>query len=231
MMNKLTEFYSHRKALAEQEEQSPMNELTWAAMEDKLIQEEVLPEVAEALAPILRRVQSPLSLHVDYTPQGTLSVSFHRNVAQLSLADLPTETEAATVPDEVGAENDNTQPTDSVQDDGMTATAEQQEEKKTPRTKIRVTTPEGKDIYYNKVWWTLRDVILYAGIGRVQALGLREADVPLVSDHLEDSNYAKAQHEIAPGVYLFTNTSTLTKLKELNIINEKLGLGLTIKTE
>jgi hypothetical protein len=226
MMNKLTEFYSHRKALAEQEEQSPMNELTWAAMEDKLIQEEVLPEVAEALAPILRRVQSPLSLHVDYTPQGTLSVSFHRNVAQLLLADLPTDATAAC--DAADTEEDSP---DVVQVDVTESTTEQQEEKKAARMKIRVTTPEGKDIYYNKVWWTLRDVILYAGIGRVQALGLREADVPLVSDHLEDSNYAKAQHEIAPGVYLFTNTSTLTKLKELNIINEKLGLGMTIKTE
>lgn len=225
-MNKLTEFYSHRKALAEQEEQSPMNELTWAAMEDKLIQEEVLPEVAEALAPILRRVQSPLSLHVDYTPQGTLSVSFHRNVAQLLLADLPTDATAAC--DAADTEEDSP---DVVQVDVTESTTEQQEEKKAARMKIRVTTPEGKDIYYNKVWWTLRDVILYAGIGRVQALGLREADVPLVSDHLEDSNYAKAQHEIAPGVYLFTNTSTLTKLKELNIINEKLGLGMTIKTE
>jgi hypothetical protein len=212
--------------LAEQEEQSPMNELTWAAMEDKLIQEEVLPDVAEALAPILRRVQSPLSLHVDYTPQGTLSVSFHRNVAQLLLADLPTDATAAC--DAADTEEDSP---DVVQVDVTESTTEQQEEKKTPRMKIRVTTPEGKVIYYNKVWWTLRDVILYAGIGRVQALGLREADVPLVSDHLEDSNYAKAQHEIAPGVYLFTNTSTLTKLKELNIINEKLGIGLTIKTE
>jgi hypothetical protein len=226
MMNKLTEFYSHRKALAEQEEQSPMNELTWAAMEDKLIQEEVLPEVAEALAPILRRVQSPLSLHVDYTPQGTLSVSFHRNVAQLSLADLPTDVTAACD----AADAEEATPA-AVQEDVTTATTEQQEEKKAARMKIRVTTPEGKVIYYNKVWWTLRDVILYAGIGRVQALGLREANVPLVSDHLEDSNYAKAQHEIAPGVYLFTNTSTPTKLKELNIINEKLGLGMTIKTE
>ena len=226
MMNKLTEFYSHRKALAEQEEQSPMNELTWAAMEDKLIQEEVLPEVAEVLAPILSRVQSPLSLHVDYTPQGTLSVSFHRNVAQLSLADLPTDATAAC--DATDAEEDAT---DAVKEDVTTSTAEQQEEKKTARMKIRVTTQEGKVIYYNKVWWTLRDVILYAGIGRVQALGLKEANVPLVSDHLEDSNYARAQHEIAPGVYLFTNTSTPTKLKELNIINEELGLGLTITTE
>jgi hypothetical protein len=62
-------------------------------------------------------------------------------------------------------------------------------------------------------------------------LSIKEAGIPLVSDHLEDSNYAKAQHEIAPGFYLFTNTSTPTKLKELNNVNEKLGLGLTIKSE
>ena len=229
MMSKLTEFYSHRKALAEHEEKSLLNELTWSAMEDKLIQEEILPEVVEALAPVLRSVQSPLSLHVDYTPQGTLSVSFHRNVAQKLLSDVPLDDICNT--DDAGVSDAKAPSIVSAEGSEATAEGQQPEEKKAARMKIRVTTPEGKEIFYNTVWFTLRDVVLYAGIGRVQALGLKEAGVPLVSDHLEDSDYAKAQHEIAPGVYLFTNTSTPTKLKELTTINEKLNLGLAIKTE
>lgn len=225
MMSKLTEFYSHRKALAEHEEKSLLNELTWSAMEDKLIQEEILPEVVEALAPVLRSVQSPLSLHVDYTPQGTLSVSFHRNVAQKLLSDVPLDDICNT--DDAGVSDAKAPSIVSAEGSEATAEGQQPEEKKA----ARMTTPEGKEIFYNTVWFTLRDVVLYAGIGRVQALGLKEAGVPLVSDHLEDSDYAKAQHEIAPGVYLFTNTSTPTKLKELTTINEKLNLGLTIKTE
>ena len=73
-------------------------------------------------------------------------------------------------------------------------------------------------------------MVLYAGYGRVMGLNQSEAGVPLVCDHLVDNKYAKAQHEIAPGIYLFTNTSTPTKIREIQEINTKLGLNLKLET-
>lgn len=97
------------------------------------------------------------------------------------------------------------------------------------RKKIKVTTPEGKVFFSNVVWETLRDVVLYAGIDRVNSLGMETVGLPLISDHVTSGIYEYAQHEIAPNVFLNTSGDTSRKVKQIKKISDVLGLGLKVE--
>lgn len=237
MMTKLSEFYSQRKALSVDKEPSLMHELAWDATEDKLIRQEVLPELLHRIAPILNEVESPLSLHIDYEPGGKLSISFTRNTVAVS---MPTKVSAGNAgleqDTDIQQQEEDTISTENQQQDLNEPAPEpipqeqvQSELQSSPRTKIRVTTPEGKVFFNNKVWFTLRDVILYAGIGRVQGLHQEVAHLSLLADE-QNEKYAKAQKEIAPNVFLFTNTNTPQKLAQIQEISNRLNLNLKIET-
>lgn len=75
-MNKLTDFYTQKAALRENGEQASVE---WEVLEERLIREEVMPEVLQQLRNTLSQVKCPLMLNVNYDPNGTLAVSFTRN--------------------------------------------------------------------------------------------------------------------------------------------------------
>lgn len=81
MMSKLTDFYTHKASLLEKGE--PIDP-QWELLEDKLLKEELLPELIEQLKTVLLKVKSPLMLSGSYDPNGCLSVSFTRNCMQIS---------------------------------------------------------------------------------------------------------------------------------------------------
>lgn len=80
-MSKLTDFYTHKASLVEKGE--PIDP-QWELLEDKLLKEELLPELIEQLKTVLLKVKSPLMFSGSYDPNGCLSVSFTRNCIQLS---------------------------------------------------------------------------------------------------------------------------------------------------
>lgn len=91
-MSKLTDFYAHKAAIDEQDPR-------WEQMEDQLLKEELLPELAEQLKSLLSKVKSPLMFSGFYDPNGGLSLSFTRNCIQSSLQALA---KASTEPTEEG---------------------------------------------------------------------------------------------------------------------------------
>ncbi len=80
-MDKLTDFYAHKASLLEKGE--PIDP-QWELLEDKLLKEELLPELIEQLKVVLLKVKSPLMFSGSYDPNGCLSVSFTRNCMQIS---------------------------------------------------------------------------------------------------------------------------------------------------
>lgn len=72
MMSKLTDFYTHKASLLEKGE--PIDP-QWELLEDKLLKEELLPELIEQLKVVLLKVKSPLMFCGSYDPNGCLSVS------------------------------------------------------------------------------------------------------------------------------------------------------------
>lgn len=81
-MNKLTDFYTQKAALQEKGE-TASNE--WDALEERLIKEEIMPELLQQLKATLSQVKCPLMLNVSYDPNGALAVSFTRNCMQMSM--------------------------------------------------------------------------------------------------------------------------------------------------
>ena len=83
-MSKLSDFYAHRKEMLKGDGQFEI-ENKWDALEEKILREELMPAVGKALLKELRDVRTPLTLNVNYMPDGTLAMSFTRNSLIMSM--------------------------------------------------------------------------------------------------------------------------------------------------
>lgn len=98
------------------------------------------------------------------------------------------------------------------------------------RYKIHVKYPNGSDFSSDLVWKTLVDVVNYAGPERVKQLNIICMGDNLVSSRLNDNSiYRAAQKDIGRGLYVCTYSSTDTKFKQIERINQELKLGLIVK--
>lgn len=82
-MSKLTEFYTMKSHLFTE---GQGDEAKWNEFEDKLIREELLPEIMSLIKPTLSQVKSPLSINISYDPNGNLAVTATRNCIQASVS-------------------------------------------------------------------------------------------------------------------------------------------------
>lgn len=89
-MSKLSQYYAHRQAIEEKTDDLPvLNIIEWEQLEERIFREETLPQLLQAIEPIIREVKSPLSININYDPNGALVMSFTRNTIQS--ASLTTE--------------------------------------------------------------------------------------------------------------------------------------------
>lgn len=77
-MSKLTEFYNIKSQVFD----TNVDSSRWDAVEEKLIREELLPELMDLLKPVLSQVKSPLALNISYDPNGNLAINVTRNCIQ-----------------------------------------------------------------------------------------------------------------------------------------------------
>ena len=95
---------------------------------------------------------------------------------------------------------------------------------------IHVKYPNGSEFSSNLVWETLVDVVNYAGPERVKQLNIICMGDNLVSSRLNDNPiYRTAQKDIGRGLYVCTYSSTDTKFKQIERINQELQLGLIVE--
>ena len=82
-MSKLSQYYSHRQAIEEKADDVPvLNIIEWEQLEERILREETLPQLLQAIEPIISEVKSPLSININYDPDGALVMSFTRNTVQ-----------------------------------------------------------------------------------------------------------------------------------------------------
>ena len=93
---------------------------------------------------------------------------------------------------------------------------------------LRVSYPSGKSIEYKNVSDTYAEVISDFYPDLIAELNIEHAGVNIVSRTL-DAKYQKYQKPIEGGWYIMTNSSTETKMKDLQLISDELELGLTIE--
>ena len=179
-------------------------------LEEEIIKKEILPVLTETIEPALSQVQRELVLVVDYVPNEPLSVriSRKRNFG-IDMTDAK-----EIIPDPQVEHNVGTIKRNSI--------------KKSPRTNLRVTFPNGKVIENRFALETLKEVIQTVGIDKVRALNIIQCGVPLISNTL-DNAYASSQKDVAKDWYLMTLSSTITKKQQLDKISEAYKLGLKVE--
>ena len=93
---------------------------------------------------------------------------------------------------------------------------------------VRVILPDGRIITNNWVADTLQEVVELAGVENVKKLNINASGIPLVSTML-DEKYGRNQRKLSNGMYLMTNSSTETKIKQIKEISEAYSLGLKVE--
>ena len=82
-MSKLSQYYAHRQAIEKKTDEVPiLNIIEWEQLEERILREETLPQLLHAIEPIISEVRSPLSININYDPDGALVMSFTRNTVQ-----------------------------------------------------------------------------------------------------------------------------------------------------
>jgi hypothetical protein len=122
-------------------------------LEQEIIKKEILPVISEKIEPIIGQIQRELVLVVDYVPNEPLSVRLSRKrnfSAEMETIEI--------VPDPQVEHN--------------IGTIKRNATKKSSKTNLRVTFPDGKVIENRFAYETLYEVILLAGTERVRALGI-----------------------------------------------------------
>lgn len=206
-MTKLEKLYSTIKNLKElglelgEDLLKQTNEL-----EQEIIKKEILPVISEKIEPIIGQIQRELVLVVDYVPNEPLSVRLSRKrnfSAEMETIEI--------VPDPQVEHN--------------IGTIKRNATRKSSKTNLRVTFPDGKVVENRFAYETLYEVVKLAGTEKVRALGIVQCGVPLVSNTLD--NFYN-QKEIGKGLYLITHSSTVQKRQQIERISEALKLGLKV---
>ena len=176
-------------------------------LEQEIIKKEILPVISEKIEPIIGQIQRELVLVVDYVPNEPLSVRLSRK------RNFSVEMETIEIVPDPQVEHN-------------IGTIKRNATKKSSKTNLRVTFPDGKVIENRFAYETLYEVVNLVGTEKVRALGIVQCGVPLVSNTLD--NFYN-QKEIGKGLYLITHSSTVQKRQQIERISEALNLGLKIE--
>ncbi len=210
-MSKLSKLYELRRLSQEfGMEWTEKQERQLEAEEEHLIKNEVLPVVSKSIEPALSQVERELVLVVDYVPGTPLKVSLSRKRnlfdALEDVVEIKPDPEVEHTEKKKGGKKVVTN----------------------PRTRLRITMPDGLIIEERTAWQSLQKFILRVGVERVRAVGLIANKIPLVSNTV-DKKYKTAQKPLGNGWLLMTCSDTATKRKQILAIAEALGLSINVE--
>lgn len=181
-----------------------------AAEEEHLIKNEVLPVVSKSIEPALSQVERELVLVVDYVPGTPLKVSLSRKRnlfnALEDVVEIKPDPEVEHTEKKKGGKKVVTN----------------------PRTRLKITMPNGSIIEERTAWESLQKFILRVGVEKVRAVGLIANKIPLVSNTV-DKKYKTAQKPLDNGWLLMTCSDTATKRKQILAIAEAVDLSINVE--
>ena len=179
------------------------------AEEEHLIKNEVLPVVTKSIEPALSQVERELVLVVDYVPGAPLKVSLSRKRnlfdALEDVVEIKPDPEVEHTEKKKGGKKVVTN----------------------PRTRLKITMPDGSIIEEHTAWESLQKFILRVGVEKVRAVGLIANKIPLVSNTV-DKKYKTAQKPLGNGWLLMTCSDTATKRKQILTIAEAIGISVRV---
>lgn len=178
--------------------------------EEQIIRDEILPIITKDIEPTLRQIQRKIVLVVDYDPNSQISVRMTRKRV---VTDAQDTKEYPLLP--------LSKPTKSVK-------PQKRHEVVNPRTRLRVTFPDGNIIDEKKALNTFIAVLERLGLTRVESLHLSTDGQNLVTRHPID-NGTKASWHQAGEWFINCHSSTGQKAGYLNRISKALNSGLKVE--
>lgn len=177
-------------------------------LEEEIIKKEILPVLSKTIEPALQPVQRELVLVVDYVPGKPLSVHLSRKrnfTAEIDAKEI--------LPD----------PEVEHKEIGKTGP----KIVKQPVTRLKITFADGTVIQERNAAETFVAFVRKVGVERVRSLGLKQCKIPLVSNTI-DKKYGDKQKPLGNGWYLMTNTSTQSKLKDIEAIAKAFDIKVKV---
>ena len=198
-------------------------------LEDQLIAEEILPAISESVAPVLGSLRRPLTLVVDYDPDGGITVKTTRGEVvvkekTVKKYKIPSTNKVVTV----GETTDSSETEEPEHEDSSDETPKFT---RGPKVKFEVRLNgqivEGKDGA-----GILAEAIRRIGYERVAALNIMfvKGAYNLVDKH-KRTDQNKLWQRQSGDWFIYTNTANPTKADNLAEIAERLGLDMQIILE
>lgn len=100
--------------------------------------------------------------------------------------------------------------------------------KKSSRKNIRIIFPDKTIIQNSTVADSLIEFVQIVGVDKVRKLGLTRCNIPLISNTI-DEKYGNSQKDLGDGWYLITNTSTASKISDIESISAAYNLGVKVE--
>lgn len=177
-------------------------------MLDAIISDEILPSISDKIAPILAKIDSPLTLVIDHIPGQEMSLRSTQTPVEINDSDTKVYKLVPYV---------KTVPTKKIK----------ARNKRGPATLLTIKFPDGTVICEADSNKTMVAAIEKIGVSRVLKGGFNLAGKPIVS--ITKHNWP-GMFELG-NYYITTHASNDDKIKALTKISNALGLGLKFSTE
>lgn len=177
-----------------------------------LLKDEIMPYLAKHIAASLQQLKCQLDVSIQYDGSGNLSYSFCKSGSKALIRGNIKNEDLIDFKIVNDFKNNNSILTEKL---------------KSKKEILRVKYPDGRIIQYPKSTDTYIEVIENNYPELIHELNIIHSNVNIVTREYSD-RYAFAQHEIANGWLVFTNTSTRKKRNDLIKISEELELGLRV---
>lgn len=203
-------------------------------LEDQLIAEEILPAISESVAPVLSTLRRPLTLVVEYDPEGGIVVKSTRGEVVVkenttkeyqipstnkTVKVVETDSTSDSEPD---TQADSPQVADDANDDIKDPI------KRSPATGLCVWTSDTDFIQEKTAALTMAKAIIAAGVDNVATLNIPHDGDFLVSK-TKHPKYPREQQPLPNGYLLNTHSSTSTKKRQLDRIIDALHLNWRVE--
>ena len=248
-MSKLSDFYAHRNEMLKDKGLFEI-EQKWETLEEKLLREELLPAIGNALKPLLKDVKTPLSINMNYIPDGTLAMSFTRNSLMMTMTDntgleapketyTPSPVETGIVEEPMPTEAEDTQTTAVEEEkpiDYVIATFPDGTTKNLPKKTLkryRVVFSDGTVFDEGEGKSTLIKALRKFGLKRIckEAQHVEHSGYKLVGTipfRDDKGNIDKSKQDFIDGYYVFKNTDTPDKIMDILEIGRRFGIRVKV---
>lgn len=205
-MSRLGDLYKAMETLRKENLSTDELEKQVSILEENIIKKEILPIVTQSIEPALKQVQRELVLVVDYVPNAPISVHLSRKSNITEILDAKRlEIDPEVEHREFGPRQKRTS-------------------KIAPKTGLCIHRSDGSILQEHNAASTFIAAIQEVGLLKVRSLDIRFCRINIVST-TKDKKYGSAQHEVEPGLYVLTHSSTKDKKKILDKINSVFNMG------